>query len=107
MSQLNDLLYKLNKYETLLNNDIDDTNKDLYKKKILSYTKKINNLQNIQVGGLTREQETFLGSIESKIKIIELKDLNRIKEHLESKHKHIEEQLFAIKNYIISSTRPK
>jgi hypothetical protein len=54
MNDLNDLLYKLNKYQTLLNTDTNVNNKDLYQKKILSYTNKINNIQ--QVGGVIPEE---------------------------------------------------
>jgi DNA repair exonuclease SbcCD ATPase subunit len=53
-TDLSDLLYKLNKYQTLLKTDLNVNNKELYQKKILSYTNKINNIQ--QIGGITPEE---------------------------------------------------
>ena len=102
MNELNDLLYKLNKYETLLKNDTNVNNLEMYQKKILSYTKKIDNMQQMQVGGLSKESRILLEKFTTEINPIILKDFVRI---FKEERDKINEQIAAINLKCTSAIR--
>jgi hypothetical protein len=95
MSSLSELLYKLNKYQTLLK--LNDSNKEAYQKKIYSYTNKINN---IQVGGATQATQTELQNILAKIQVLNVEELTSKYNEIFREHANIDKFIEGIDTYI-------
>ena len=85
MNSLSELLYKLNKYQILL--QLNDNNKEAYQKKIYSYTNKINNME--QIGGLKKETSQQLESIFKDIKALNVEALESHYNTIVSHHTNI------------------
>jgi hypothetical protein len=96
MSELSELLYKLNKYQTLLNTDTNNINKDMYQKKILSYTNKINMLE--QTGGaIPKPVQDAITKLSGEIKNLNATELTTHYNELRIQHKNILDLLNQIK----------
>jgi chromosome segregation ATPase len=92
MSNLSELLYKLNKYQILYNTDENDNNKNMYEKKIYYYTKKIT--RSTQTGGtLTPQMMTDLTAILARIEELSPDTLKSKGSEIESKYQEINRTL--------------